>query len=139
MKRFWTEELDNAVAAAHATGKSYTVIAKEMGLSRSAIIGRAKRLRDASGIAPAAPRAHYRDRMPKAIVVKTVKMRVKVPRVVKAIFIAPPAPPSLQLALVDLRLKQCRYIGDDGSYCGQPEHARSFCGHHFALSYLIAA
>jgi len=154
---FWTWALTERVKAMWADGKSAGVIAREIGTSRNAVIGKLHRLGlkrpQVKGGTEAQRRAakdNLRRGKPSRLVAKAVPQLVKAPKAYKPPRIVPDERP---LALdpgpgivrfLDRSSKQCawpKWSGDEPlaekMCCGQPvEEGRHYpyCAHHLRLN-----
>lgn len=124
----WTPALVERLNAMHANGDSFGVIGEELGISRSMVAGKCRRL----GLRFAAT-ARRRSLAPSAKAPRT-------PHCVKRRVVEPPVI-SLALSLGELRRGQCKYpTGDRGNFtfCGHAAD-RSYCSYHSGLVYRRAA
>jgi len=113
-----------------AKGLSYTQIGKELGITKNAAIGKARRLKIDKSPAQttyikAKPPAHKPQPKP-------IKPTLPPP---------PPAPVTDMklLTMMELRDNHCRYpIDKDGEtvFCGLPKFKKSFCQEHGAKCYM---
>jgi GcrA cell cycle regulator len=132
----WTEKVENDLRRLWASGESAAVIGAHLGVSRSAVLGKARRLH-------LALRRGDRERKPHT--------ETKVPRVPRApkepkpsqrapLFARPegnawdPVPGTVPLPLLDLQRGQCKWpVSQDAPFlfCAAPaEEGRPYCAHH---------
>ena len=134
----WSEAQNTELVQLWTDGVPPSQIAKQIGRTRNAVIGRVHRIN-------LPPRRIKRDPAnPQKVAVrarKPIKRFIERPQPVKSV--APPleAPPG-GIALLDLRRSHCRAIIDiDGftsnpaRYCGARVAYGSYCPHHSALFY----
>ncbi len=129
----WTDEKIERLKVLHAPGtSSFATIAKELGVTKSAAIGKAYRL----GLAarPKLGRCSY------AAGVRRPKRISKPTRwggaLAKAVLPPPAQPmPPLLIPLVDTNRHQCKFIpGTDGLTCGHPAiPKKSWCAFHTSI------
>jgi len=146
---YWTREKLDVLKALRDQGKSASIIAAEIGTTRSSVLGAAKRARDKgddafewsavkgsetkdgrSLIAPTSPR--WRPR-----VVASTPMPLPTPFPSLPLFEAAlSVSESRRVSLVDLERDECRWLDDDDTYCGAPVlRGSSYCCGHHALVY----
>lgn len=141
----WTDERINLLKQFWGQ-KSAAEIAKILGngLSRNAVIGKAHRLNLSAGKKPANTSiSTIRERARSA----SNKERARLPRVLRSSKPAvqlPPEPVSLNLSLLQLTEKICRYPHGDPkehetfSFCGTPSlPGLPYCSYHAAVAYQI--
>jgi hypothetical protein len=117
----WTDALTARLRELHANGDSFSIIAADLGMTRSMVAGRCRRL----GLA-FSPRGERR-----------ALVQQRAPRPAPPL----PAPPiePLRLLLTDLRRTSCRWVDDDRTFCGHQTAGGSYCAGHAALVYRRAA
>ena len=136
-------ELWNAKASASEIGK-------ELGLTRNAVIGRIKRLRD-NGVKlrsfTAAPktevsRARVREvKTDRGWVRKKELLKIKSPVLIKLDSFVPETTPEKNIDILHLVESSCRYItgekkGRGALYCGRNKTTRAYCEEHARLCYI---
>ena len=134
----WTPADVEQIKLLWAEGYSASQIGAIMGHSRNAIIGKAHRLKLASRTRPPAVRKpdkrtrkgdrHLRATLQKPVVDRIVK---PAPRQIAE-------PESLDIAVMDLDARQCRWIAGVGTHlhCGHATYDRSsYCEHHYGRVY----
>ena len=149
----WCQERTEQLRKHHAAGLSFSVIAGLFKTTRSAIAGKCARLglarpgRDnvANGrlggkirakqifsLAPSQRKAPSRQRKPKFNFARAITPRAMNGTAGLSVLVGSDAPPSLNISLVDLEPRHCRFIpGDDRLFCGQPkQEGSSYCAHH---------
>jgi hypothetical protein len=117
----WTTNLEARLREMRANGDSFGVIAADLQMTRSMIAGKCKRL----GLRFAPTPARRSRSAP-------VKPRAA------ATPAAPPVEP-LRLLLGQLRRANCRWVGDDSTFCGHDTGGGSYCAYHSRLVYRRAA
>lgn len=122
IERKWTDEMDSRLRELKAEGLSATLIGREMGKSRNAIIGRMHRL----GLCGASTKRAYGPRRPK-------QHRINIARIFRPIV---PKPESLGFSIIDLPPHCCKFAEGDSPYtfCGQPTlEGLSWCPYHCSV------
>lgn len=130
----WSEEQISVLKKRWRDGDSAAVIAKALGLSRNAVLGKAHRLDLPTHHTMTTVQGRVIDHRKKVVrqprVVKSAPNPVVLARLEKVMSAEPPpiietivAPVSLQMSLMDLGQKDCRWPS------GEKEHT-TFCGHN---------
>lgn len=156
----WTEEEDKQLIDMWQNGAVGPVIAKVMGKTRGAIMGRISRLRQAGTVMQERPRvksennrderrkkdrerkrlqAMARKPQPKVLLKAAVLRALEIPVVKEAPMTADDVPYQNPCEIMDLRFFSCRYIvGEKPTlYCNNIIHKHSYCEHHFKLCYQV--
>ena len=119
-------------------GRSASDIAREVGLgSRNTVMGLLHRAK-ASGIYVAAKNSASVPRKKREKRERTVMVRSKPPATpVRLSTAAPPTAvtPPLRLSILDLQTTSCRFIADDGTFCGHTTTRISYCPDHATIVY----
>lgn len=158
----WTEEQDKLLIDLWQQGIVGSIIADRVGKTRSAIMGRIKRLRGRGAVLRERPRytpeeaverkalrdaIRYRKKKPRALPYTPVKNKPRtgfkdaVLRALERPIIPDPpvsdTPYRDPCDIMDLRFFSCRYIVQDKPtlYCNQIVHKHSYCEKHFMLCY----
>lgn len=126
-----TDEIKNAVL--ELWNKQYTggQIAKELCLTRNAVMGIVDRLKK-KGLIDPRPKLPPKIEPPK-VVIKTKKM--------PPVFIKPKPVNHIPKTLMQLRQNSCRYVVNDGPasqflFCGKPKEKGAYCMDHAKLCYV---
>jgi hypothetical protein len=148
----WTEELVSRFIKLHSDGLSFVAIGEALGLTKSACIGKAGRLKlPARRKSADRPRQERKPREPNVKAVNKPKLRI-----VRAgygngmrldLSVTTDLPiftcvdeGSLNKTLSELGPNECKYIAGDpreaALYCGHPIYKRSYCVEHFARCYV---
>lgn len=119
----WTEEKCERLKELRAAGTSFSICAEEIGCSRNAAIGKARRL----SLGPFAREVDPGLRRP-----RIVRPRVSKPRAL------PPSPliTKGEVSLLALESYHCRYPFDGGLFCGRQKSRGAYCEYHGGLCYL---
>lgn len=136
----WTKEKTARLCELDALKWSFGDIGKDIGMSRNACIGKARRLglpaRGTSQPRPRESKPGARIRTPNRIrYIQSLRANPRPLAIVK-----PPEQISKNpLTLAELTKSNCRFpISGEGAntlYCGDKIHSRSYCWHHFHLCY----
>lgn len=126
----WTDEQTERLRKMWLDGYRAADIGAELGVSKNAVIGRAHRMGLATHksapriLRPAGPRLPRSTKppAPKPVGVKITD--------------AIPAPPVRPVTITDLESRHCRWIRDDGLYCGGDKVVGSYCGSHARRAYV---
>jgi GcrA cell cycle regulator len=146
------QEYDSFIIRMWEAGYTATQIGKELKTSRSSILGRIFRLRQAGYIISSRPSSiSKRELKPKPEKSPTLK-KVRLLRIISDRPRIKPGPkpkpktekkiiPSDPKTIFELREWHCRYvISPDGAeealFCGSPKERGSYCAHHAALCYI---
>ena len=162
----WPPETTEALLSLLSQDLSATQIGEKLEVSRSAVLGRVKRLRDngenfihvrAGAAAPGGSRRLTDDKRKKRLSDRNNKLLAKRMVAKKAaadvrglplfdaaslrsgvpIKVALPEPVSMRVPLIDRTCLQCNWMsGDDGTCCGHEVSYRSFCAHHALRAYV---
>lgn len=139
----WTEERI-ALLKQFWGQKSAAEIAKILGegVSRNAVIGKAHRLNLSAGKKPANTSISTIRERARSAAKKEKRAPRRAPRATKPARELPPEPQSLNLSLLELTDKTCRYPHgdpqdkDNFSFCGAPSlPGLPYCAHHAAVAY----
>ena len=113
---------------------SMSDIGKQLGIGRSAVAGKISRL-----MLP--HRAHASFRRTNISEGKGMPRRIR-PKTVSATVAKPPArvvEPGTPVPLMDLEPHHCRWLQDDGLFCGNQKERGSYCSGHAAITYVADA
>lgn len=146
---FWTAEMDDALTTLVSGGSTMLTIAKQLGVTRSAVAGRMSRLRlqsvNAPSVDPNRPKRPKRDKAQPNLTSVSVNPREGATQTVTETYVeteaetsetSETAAPLPGLTLLDLKPNSCRAIVSERPtrFCGEPVLAgRSWCAHHRAL------
>ena len=132
---YWNQETESVLKELWEQGVSSGLIAKELGCTRNAIIGKVHRLK----LSTREPKMMVNSENPLPEVCRirnTVYMKSNIP---------PPEMPFEPspiggVSLMELEPHHCRFIvgsSEDGLalYCGEPKHYGSYCDYHGRLCY----
>lgn len=108
-----------------ARGLNFAQIAHDLGCTRNAAIGKAHRL----GIVTAPHK------------VGSTKPKIKLPhppvlRLEPKPFPRPAPVLAGEITFLNLEPNHCRYLFDDGLFCGKPKAIKSYCAYHASRCYL---
>ena len=145
------EETNEAVLALWAINKTGDEIAKDLGTTRSAVLGRIARLR-AKGLVTyrtiplgkmSAVQRKTAKKQRKIKIIKQAAVRNIVKKMARKKMPVEilPVPLGSPVRIFELQYNSCRYIegvikGADNLYCGEPIMRKSFCTGHYLLCYV---
>ena len=151
------DETNETVLALWAANKTGTEIAKALGTTRSAILGRIARLRAkglvAYRITPLAKMSAAQRKTAKKqqmakkaeqAVIRNIVKKVERMKMLGEIWPRIVQPPlGRPLNIMELQYNSCRYIegaikGEDTRYCGEPIMRRSCCAQHYSRCYVLS-
>lgn len=140
MKIDWDKELRNQkIVETWRQGKTSSEIARELGITRGAVMGVVNRHGERKGsMRPSVSEklAEMLD-LPKK---EPKKIRVRKPKPKKPVDLSVPAEleyvPKKGKKLLQLNEFDCRWVFDDRSYCAQPKMYKSYCEYHARIVYV---
>lgn len=144
MKFDWDRELRNEqIVEMWRQGKTSSEIAKELGITRGAVMGVVNRHGERKGSMKPSASAKLAEmlNLPKKEHPPVKKARVRKPKPKKEIDLSVP-PEQLEYVqkkgknLMQLKEFDCRWVFDDRSYCAQPKMYKSYCEYHARIVYV---
>lgn len=139
----WTDKEDKLLIGMWQAGKTSSDIAKAIGKSRGAVMGRISRLREDGIDLKARPRPPRKKRvyisrkkpMPKVLETAPVIRPINVPA--SPFVQSKDVPYGEPCDIIGLRFFSCRYIVSERPtlYCNHMVHKHSYCETHFKLCY----
>lgn len=159
----WSDEMVTRLRQLWAEGLSASQIAKILGFTRNAVIGKAHRIdlpmrlwkRQGQGLARKPPTDNRYPRPRKSAAQRAADAKERMRRLReerktsrewrrRLMFDPPPAPDMLNVALLDLEARHCRFpIGDpreaDFGFCGSGrEGVHPYCLYHMGIAYRLS-
>ncbi len=136
MRKDWPKEREAQLRVLWADPSlSMADIGKTLGIGRSAVAGKISRL-----MLP--HRTHASFRRTNISEGKGMPLRIR-PKTVSATVAKPPArvvvAPGKPVPLMDLEHHHCRWLQDDGLFCGNQKERGSYCSGHAAITYVADA
>lgn len=132
----WTPEDDATLLRLRAQGRTSAEIARELGRTRNAICGRAKRIGAATPAKPPAQPRKARKSRAKPVEQRIAHSAIELRRAKRGFG---PLPDSRPVSLVNVRSYHCRWPidGEDFRFCGavQAEGRTSYCAAHTAMAW----
>lgn len=137
----WCQDRVDQFRKLYAEGLTHSVIAKRLGVTRNASIGKAARLGLPSRAQtnPPKPALEAKPRKPKFNFARTSPASVSAKKKAAGVsdIAASDAPPSLNLSIIEIGANQCRYPYGDRApfqFCGHEQHpGSSYCPSHHVL------
>lgn len=139
----WTDEESNTLIQLWREGLKGIDIAKQLGKSRGAVMGRISRLREEGVDLQTRPRPPRKKRVypsrkkPKPRVLESAPVVRPIQQPVSIFTQAKDVPYGEPCDILSLRFFSCRYIVEDNPtmYCNHMVHKHSYCEKHFQLCY----